>query len=150
MSRDRHATTVSAGPDPGPGERWLALRLRRRCYALHVEDVSGVAETAVVRPVPLAPRGVLGLAEWRGRLLTVLDLAELMDDAATDAEPSLVRLATPLEHTALYVPGTLRLASASEPPSDEGVEIQGRLHVPIDPARLVAGLEKRIPSREGG
>lgn len=123
-----------------PVPRWLALGLGRGRYALHVDDVSGVVEAAAVRPVPLAPPGVLGLSEWRGRLLTVVDLAQVLHELPGEGPASLVRLAAPLQHTALLVRGALRLVAADDDELDEP-SIGGCRHARLDPARLIAGLE---------
>ncbi len=102
-------------PDPderAPDERQdrvLVLRLARGSYAIRERDVSGVARSGGLRPVPRSPRPVLGLTEWRGRLLTVLDLPALVDDAPLGSASCLVRLAPPHDRTALMVPGPVRL-----------------------------------------
>jgi hypothetical protein len=105
-----------------------------------VDDVSGVVEAADVRPVPLAPFGVLGLSEWRGRLLTVVDLAVVLGEAPGEGPASLVRLAAPLQHTALLVRGALRLVAADDDGRDKPC-IAGCKHERLDPARLIAALE---------
>jgi len=130
-----------------PAPRWLVLRLGRGSYALHVDDVSGVAEPSRLRPVPLAPSGVLGLGQWRGRLLTVIDLPQVLGELPLDGPATLVRLAAPLEHTALLVPGPLRLVAADDDGRDRP-RIDGRDHERLDPARVVAGLELAIGGRE--
>src|SRR6185369_11480348 len=78
---------------------------RRR--GLPLERVGEVGFDRAADPVPLAPSGVAGLLLDRGRLLTVLDLDELLarDGAASGpaAYGYLVRLTPPFAHLALRV-----------------------------------------------
>lgn len=104
--------------------RWLAIRLAERTYALPLEQVSDVAEARNVRTVAGRPRGVLGIHEWRGKLLTLLDLPELVDDRGLPGPPTLVRLAAPFDHTALYVPGPVRLRRSARPSDGEAVSLE--------------------------
>ena len=143
--------SVAAGDDGESrhSQRMLLFRLERRAYALPLSSVEGLGEIGEVRRVPGAPRGVLGLTEWRGRLLSVLDLPRLLDDAPQEGRPCLVRLAAPLTHCALYVPSSVQLERVESADRDEPhawgdpgprLEHEGRpLHV-IDPERLLARL----------
>lgn len=125
----------------------LLFRLERRAYALPLGCVDGLGDPGQIRRVPGAPTGVLGLTEWRGRLLSVLDLPRLLDDAPHEGRPCLVRLAAPLAHCALYVPSSVRLERVESGETDEarasagaGLEHDGRTLFVIDPARLLARL----------
>ena len=123
--------------------------MQRRAYALPLSCVDGLGELGEICRVPGAPLGVLGLTEWRGRLLSVLDLPRLLDDVAHEGRPCLVRLAAPLTHCALYVPSSVRLERVKSVEADDPhaatdpaarLEHEGRtLHV-IDPERLLARL----------
>lgn len=90
-------------------ERALLFTLGGREYALRLAQVDGLCEPGPVRPVHDAPAGVTGLTEWRGRLVTVLDLAALLGAEGAEERASIVRLAPPLEHSALHVPAVMRL-----------------------------------------
>lgn len=126
----------------------LLFRLGNRRYALPSSAISGLADAGPVRTVPGAGSAVLGLTEWRGSLLTVVDVAALLGGRpAGDAPASMLRLAPPLEHTALYLPASVQLGSGEispAPGSDEdpaGVVAglhEGSLLYVIDPARLVS------------
>ena len=72
---------------------------------------------------------MLGLAEWGGRPVTVLDLPGLIREGPGRGEASLVRLAAPFDHLALYVPASLRV---EEPTAD------GRLLEATDLVEAVA------------
>ncbi len=121
--------------DGGP---LLTFRLSRSAYGLPLATIAGVAEPIACRPVPGAPRAVLGLAEWRGCLLTVVDLAALLHETPGHGPATLVRLAPPLDRTALLVGAAVRL----EPAGDDGV-------TRLDPAAVLARLEAEIVSRGG-
>jgi chemotaxis signal transduction protein len=93
-------------------ERRLVFSLASGSYGLRLEAIAGVAEPSALRPVPGAPPGVLGLTEWGGRPVTVLDLPRLIREGPGKGDPSLVRLAVPFDHLALYVPARLRVEEA--------------------------------------
>jgi hypothetical protein len=111
-------------------ERRLVFDLGAGRYGLRLETISGVAELSSWRPVPGAPPGVLGLTEWRGRPLTVLDLPSLLEERHGKGAPSLIRLAAPFDHLALYVPAGLRV---EEGPSDDATEL-------LEPRELVEAV----------
>ena len=98
---------------PATAERRLVFSLATGSYGLRLDAISGVAELSAWRAVPGAPRGVLGLAEWGGRPLTVLDLPGLLRERPGKGDPSLVRLAAPFDHIALYVPASLHVEEAA-------------------------------------
>jgi hypothetical protein len=130
--------------------RALLFALEGRNYAIRVAAVGGVAESGPIRKLPGAPSAVVGLAEWRGNVLTVLDLPHLLGHAPGDAAPCLIRLAPPLHQAALLLTAYLSVAdvdSDSEPFEVDGpdggthgfmarVEHEGSVVRLIDPVRL--------------
>lgn len=70
-------------------------------YSLRFAEVAGIAPPRELRTVAAAPDAVLGLADWRGSILTVLDLARLLEEGRVGDRPWLIRLAPPLDHVAL-------------------------------------------------
>jgi len=141
--------------------RVIRFRLRDRAYAIPMDAISGLAEVRPFRTVSGAPRAVLGVAEWRGRLLTVVDLAALLDDApaSVDSPGCLVRLAEPLGSTALLVPasvhlerrgGALRASTTGRARAIVGMlDLADEVHAVLDPRRIVAGLETRDVRGDG-
>jgi purine-binding chemotaxis protein CheW len=141
--------------------RALLFALGGRDYAIRVSAVGGVAECGPIRRVPGAPPAVVGLAEWHGNVLTVLDLAHLLDHPAGDAQPSLVRLAPPLQQAALLLSAYLSVAEivagfdasdigGSPPHSEEFLtrfEHDGGEIRLIDPVRLFRHLDTRLRGR---
>jgi len=77
----------------------------------------------------------LGLVEWRGRLLTVIDLPPLLRDAARGEAACLVRLAPPHDHLAFHVPAVVLVR-------DLGQE-EGPPRRLLDPAMLIRDLGER-------
>jgi purine-binding chemotaxis protein CheW len=70
---------------------WCTFRLDGKLYGVPVERVQEVVRSAVVTRVPLAPRGVRGLINLRGEIVTVLDLRQpLQLPSAEPASPTLV------------------------------------------------------------
>jgi hypothetical protein len=106
---------------PAP-RRALLFALGGRNYAIGAAAVGGVAECGPIRQVPGAPSAVVGLAEWRGNVLTVLDLPHLLGHPAGDAQPCLVRLAPPLQQAALFLTAYVSVAEILGEPDAEGAE----------------------------
>jgi len=138
---------------PAP-RRALLFALGGRDYAIRVAAVGGVAEAGPIREVPGAPSAVVGLAEWRGNVLTVLDLAHLLGHSPGDAQPCLVRLAPPLHQGALFLTAYLSVAEivgdfdAERPASEahefmEPFEHEGSVVRLIDPVRLFRHVESQ-------
>jgi hypothetical protein len=143
-------TAVETGPVV---ERALLFELGGRSYGLRLSAVDGMGETGPVRRVPMAPDEVFGLTEWRGRLLTVLNLEILLgQDGGGSGEPCLVCLAPPLERTALWVPAGVRLGwvpSAGETANSQPLHSLPRQAPPgrdADPPQLIepSALVRRI------
>ncbi len=138
-------------------DRLLLFDLDSCHYALRAAAVNGLAECGPVREVPGAPPALMGLVEWRGHLLTVLDLPQLLGHATPTGPACLIRLAPPLQGTSLFLPVTVRMATqasvtvrptaAAEPAAAETVEHEGRLIRLIDPSSLVRRTADEL--REG-
>jgi hypothetical protein len=132
--------------------RLLAFRLGGELHAVRVSDVGGVVSCEALRQVPGSPAGVLGLAEWRGSVLTVLDLARLLERSAPDEPACLIRLGPPMDQTALHLPATVqliesRLERRSSTGSDEGEPIwfcEGEPIRLVDPWELVRRVDAQI------
>ena len=105
----------------------LTFRLALRRYALPLERTSGVRDLSEVRRIPGTPSGWLGLIDWNGRVLNVLDLPLLLDDRSIEKARSIVRLRAPLDDIALFVPAHLGLAETTPPSANA----EGERYVPI-------------------
>jgi len=135
-------------------DRLLLFDLDRCHYAVRAAAVSGLAECGPVREVPGAPRAVLGLVEWRGHLLTVLDLPHLLGHATSSGPAYVIRLAPPLQGTSLFLPVNVRMstlaplpvrrAQSAEPGAAETVEHEGRQIRLIDPSTLLRRAEREL------
>ena len=136
-------------PQASEAERILVFRLDKRLHAIRVSDIGGVVSCEALRALPGAPAGVLGLAEWRGTVLAVLDLPRHLGCGAQDEPACLIRLAPPLDQTALYLPATVQLTeNRLEPHAKEtssGMEAgwlcDGEAVCLVNPREIVRGLE---------
>lgn len=147
MPPQREPDPHHASPPP-PGERILLFELGSCHHAIRSSLVAGLAECGELRPVPGAPPAVAGLAEWRGHLLTVLDLERALAQPPGESPPCLVRLAPPLQHTALRLRSTLRPAFVGGLEADDDRFVhEGVGYRLVDPARLVCRLENEIRER---
>jgi purine-binding chemotaxis protein CheW len=60
----------------------VRLRVADEDYALPVTDVLEVADIGEITPVPGAPKAVIGLKNLRGSVITVVDLAAVLELSA--------------------------------------------------------------------
>jgi len=86
----------------------LIFELASGRYALREAAVAGLIECRPLHAVPGAPAAVIGLTDWRGHVMTLIDLHQVLDDAPGQGQACIVRLAAPLERSALRVHATLR------------------------------------------
>jgi hypothetical protein len=119
-------------------EAALLIVLQRDRYAIATSHVFGVADCSPIRKVEGGPPAVLGLTEWRGNLLTVVDLPYLLGHAAADGPHCLLRLAPPHELTAFRLPATVRIAPVDAARDSRPVRW-------LDPAELVGLPEVETP-----
>ena len=69
---------VAAAPLPGCGRELVLVRLAGCRYALPMAAVAEVGRPPGLTRVPGLPEWVAGVANWRGRVLAVLDLRSLL------------------------------------------------------------------------
>ena len=100
---------------PAEAQSALMFRLALRRYAIPLRRTSGVQDLGALRRIPNSPRRWLGLTEWSGRVLNVIDLPYLLGDRAVERAKSIVRLREPHSGIALYVPAHLGLTELTTP-----------------------------------
>jgi hypothetical protein len=142
-------------PQEAAADRSLVFRLQGKLHAIPVREIGGVVSCEGLRALPGAPRGVLGLAEWRGSVLAVLDLPHYLGCEPPHEPACLIRLAPPMDQTALYLPATVkltenRLKSSVDPSAENGDprSCDGEPVVLVNPREIVRRLETEI--RENG
>lgn len=59
----------------GALNEYLAFRVASTTYALPVSIIREIVRGAQITPVPRAPAAVLGITSFRGRVVTVIDMA---------------------------------------------------------------------------
>lgn len=119
---------------------WILFELDNGGWALPLEEVAEVAHPGSLRRIPGATAPVLGLAECRGRLITVLDLAGMLGGVAGAGPPAVVRLAGEREDCALYLTAGLRLGTAEPGPGDDPVVVDGRAYRRVGTLSLLEEL----------
>lgn len=130
----------------GPNEI-LRFELEGTGYGLDAAAIRSVERVSSLIPVPGAPAEVLGLAETRGTLVSVLDLPGLLGRRrAAGSEPSVVLLAAPFERCALFLPGKVEMTRLG--PAEDAVRLdeEGR---PVELVE-VRGLLETAASRVRG
>ena len=68
----------------------VRVRVAGEDYALPVTDVLEVADIGDITPVPGAVNAVIGLKNLRGTVITVVDLAAIMEISAIDPRQQIV------------------------------------------------------------
>lgn len=101
----------------------LVFRLSQRRYALPLRATSGVQDLGFLRTIPDTPAAWLGVSEWSGKVLSVLDISALLDDSAEKPDGCLVRLATPHEAIALFISARLGLVALERPIAEPDSEL---------------------------
>ncbi len=85
MGTEATLTDLAYVPGPGLGTGVAAggilLRLGSSRYAVAMADVAEVAAVPGVTRIPGSPAWLAGVANWRGRMLPVLDLRPLLSAA---------------------------------------------------------------------
>jgi purine-binding chemotaxis protein CheW len=94
-------------PDATGTDCWIGFELAGERYALPMASIEAVAEPPAVAAVPHAPPALLGVANFSGQIVPILDLAYLLDrrrDAARyDGGGEIMRLRAPEGSIGLWV-----------------------------------------------
>jgi purine-binding chemotaxis protein CheW len=122
--------------DSGSTSEYVVVRLGGSRYALPMESVAEVGRPPSLTRVPGVPTWLAGVANWRGRVLAVLDLRPLLSNAGEpmDRRARLVvlhRNAVPVGLLTEGVEGTHEL-------NDDQIE-PSLAHLPESASHLLAG-----------
>jgi chemotaxis signal transduction protein len=108
--RDTHA----AGGPSTAAARALVLRAGGEQYALALEDILQIGYTAGVTPLPGAPSTLAGIANFRGAVYSVMDLAQIFTGIARQEKGMLIFLRHDGMRLALWVDGVDSIVSYEE------------------------------------
>lgn len=152
-----------SGPAAATG---VVLRLAASRYVLDLADIAEVVPVPVVTRIPGSPPWLLGAANWRGRILPVLDLRPLMGSPAARLATSarvlvLTRDDVMAGVVAEVVAGVCDVAidAPAAPPATLSGEaarlVLGQVSDPAGPlavldAGAVLGLRQRLERRRSG
>jgi chemotaxis signal transduction protein len=101
-----------------PVRVYVRLRIASETYAMPVEHVLEVADIGQVRVVPRARPELLGVWNRRGRILPVVDLAQLLGITQT-GPPRRVVIAETRGHQACFAVDDVSEVGELEDPSEE-------------------------------
>jgi purine-binding chemotaxis protein CheW len=131
----------------------VRVRVADEDYALPVTDVLEVADIGAITPVPGAVHAVLGLKNLRGTVITVVDLAAVMDLSATQPRQRIVVAEEGGRHVALAVDSVVGVEPVPKP--SETVDsrhlvgaalVDGSLVGVIDVKSVLDQLQQRSPT----
>ena len=92
---DLSALTASSFSAELPaGEKFLSFSLRGKLYAISAGQILEVAQPLPITPMPKVPDWILGIANLRGDIISIVDLTKLwnMSDAPLASKMKLIRL----------------------------------------------------------
>ena len=170
MGTETTLTDLAYVPGPGLGTGVAAggilLRLGSSRYAVAMADVAEVAAVPGVTRIPGSPAWLAGVANWRGRMLPVLDLRPLLSAAVVPLASSarlvvLARGDVVAGVIAEAVPGVYdgELADPAAPPPTlsaaaaalvVGQVVDGSGPVAVLDAAAVLALRERVDRRRHG
>ena len=111
--------------------RFLVFKLQGTDFALNLSDVAEVVEPPPVFPVPRAPRHLLGVMNFHGALVSILDLANFQNLGFFAPGGKVLVLDSRLASLALWVDGVSAVISEesirNRRAGDNGI-IAERLH----------------------
>ncbi|HEX2769453.1 MAG TPA: chemotaxis protein CheW [Geobacteraceae bacterium] len=83
--------------------RLLVFTLRGSRYALTLRNVAEVMEPPLIYPIPHAPHFFLGIMNFHGNLVSVLDLARFLSGAPRNPHGKILVLDTRIANLSLWV-----------------------------------------------
>jgi len=137
----------------------VRFRLGRQGFGLPLEQVREIVAAGAITPVPLAPAVIRGLANVRGRLVTLIDVATVFQRALPPARDPVERLALilapPFGHLGVYVHAPVEIGQAvAEKPTQAMSAVAGKMGVGEAggnaAATTGAGTEKEGSGGSGG
>jgi purine-binding chemotaxis protein CheW len=86
-------------------QRLLIFSVKGNRYAVDLQDVAEVMDPPGMYPVPWAPACIKGAINFHGSLVSVLDLACIMDVGSIEQEGNILVLDKKIANLALWVDG---------------------------------------------
>ena len=115
------------------------FHLGRDWFSLPLAQVREISPAGRIAPVPLAPPVVRGITNWRGRVITLIDVAKVFDRPLPPARAAVDRLALiladPYGHLGLYV----------HAPVEIGEAVSGEVQPRVMQAAAGSGAEVEAP-----
>lgn len=113
----------------------LHFTVSGRRFAVPVGEIAEIREIGAITTVPGAPAAIAGVAELRGRIVTLLDLATIFElDPVGTGTRLAIPYSEPRAHLALVVPlsaSDLKTGEAVDPAPGSGTIGPGELGVEI-------------------
>jgi len=98
------------------GDAYVNFRLGGEGFGIPLSQIREIAPVGEIAPVPLAPASIRGLANLKGRVVTLIDVAHLLSlplpEARSPADRLALVLAPPWAHLALFVHAPVEIARA--------------------------------------
>jgi chemotaxis signal transduction protein len=125
-----------------PVERLLRFPLGREHYGLRLADAAQVTEVEAAAPVPRVLEEIAGLADVRGRIVTLVDLARLVGHPESTPRTGgwALVLAPPRDHLALLVGAEVDIL---------GTDLELARELEDDAGRPQHRLTRGVLTREG-
>lgn len=139
------------------GRIFLLLQVRGKPFALPSEQVRAVTRVGRITRIPHTPREVRGVANWRGRVITLYDLGEALGLpgetlltsygvvlAPEDADLDVAILAERLREIRAIPEDLLQSLSPGDGLYDGIIELDGKPVMVLDPTALLHRLAMAV------
>jgi purine-binding chemotaxis protein CheW len=83
LARPLTTEETAAAPGANPAASLLVVRIGDERVGIALDQITEVYRTAVLTPIPGARPPVVGVIAWRGRVLTILDIAHSRNGSIT-------------------------------------------------------------------
>jgi chemotaxis signal transduction protein len=131
----------------------IVLAVNRERYAVELRWVREVFTIDHITPVPHAPSTVFGVTNFRGAIVTVLNLPVLLGDCGPVSGHGAVVIETEDLRAALRVDNVAEVATLRETEGGDLIDGQGRRVQLLSPPELLAAgltsVQSVVESRKG-
>ncbi len=136
-------------------DQCVRFQLGGRTFGIPLAQIGEIAFVGRISRVPLAPPAIRGVTNWRGRVITLIDVATLtgraLPPARREEEKLALILGAPYEHLGLYVHAPVEIGTVEDRVSPRqsiavGNAPAGSVEKPVSPSPSPGGRSVKLLS----